>query len=189
MLLKDKWRENATLTKAHLKLRAGKLGKDQAKQKFIDLEFEVRLSAALRGRLGRKLQPLVTKAEAAAEDGEVISKVDYSEASSAILKIFGHDNFKDNARPSITVGPSPQVNAKVTGIIFRDGEPLVMLRCSFLYAEEVLAWVGKHFGEAERDVCIEVAPLQPELPLEGEDEKDKVKKARKEKKIHETPAE
>jgi len=175
MLFKGKERMEATLMDVKPKVKRAKQGKDGEKLKFVDLHFTAKLTSGLRGKLSARLQPIIAPREKD-DNGttSAINKVDLAVPSmEGIARLFSYQNFKKESKPQITLGAAKQPKAHVSfaSIFFKEGDSFLDIHIASQWTPEIWKWAGEHFGEAERDITLEI---EPEKDLfEEEEEVDK----------------
>lgn len=190
MLFKGKERMEATLMDVKPKVKRAKQGKDGEKLKFVDLHFTAKLTSGLRGKLSARLQPIIAPREKD-DNGttSAINKVDLAVPSmEGVVRLFTYQNFKKESEPQITLGAyqnfkkeskpqitlgaakQPKAHVSFASIFFKEGDSFLDIHIASQWTPEIWKWAGEHFGEAERDITLEI---EPEKDLFEEEEVDK----------------
>lgn len=171
MLFKGTERMEATLLDVKPKVKRAKQGKDGEKLKFVNLHFTAKLTSGLRGKLSARLQPIIAPRDK--EDNgstSAINKVDLAVPSmEGVVRFFGFQTFKKDAKAQITLGSAgkPKAHVGFASIFFKEGDSYLDIHVSSQWTPELWAWAGSHFGEAERDIALEI---EPEKDLFDEEE-------------------
>jgi hypothetical protein len=120
--------------------------------------------------LSARLQPLVASIEKEA-NSTAITAVDLAVPSmEGVVRLFSYQNFSKSSKPKLTLGASgqPACHIGFASIFFKEGDAYLDIKICSQHTDNIWRWAGESYGEAEREITIEI---QPEKDLFEEEEK------------------
>ena len=149
----------------------GTVGGGGERKKVIDITFHIQLTKAMKELIDPRVVALLSLAESEAEATETpISKVGYDKVERQVRLAIKEEG-KDE--PAWVRGGAPNDDpAKVTlkSIVVVEKTAFLVIVAQVRFGKDVWTWGGDNLDEG---TCkVEMTPIQLELPLEGEDEKE-----------------
>jgi len=145
-----------------------KQGKESVRKKACIVTVYAPVSKSIMEHLPQKAKAFFAKSEDNDQEDIIAHKMEVDWQMICMVKFFGASTYNKLAKPQLEKGGTneEQVRFKVKKFFLVEEIPMMEIELRMWHDEKTWAWGGQVYGDEE--LTIEVKPLQPELPLEGE---------------------